>query len=206
MKLDILTLDGEKSGSIELADSIFAVSVRGDVLARVVKWQLARRRAGTHSTKTVSEVSGTTRKPFAQKGTGRARQGSLRSPQIRGGAVIFGPLPRSHATDLPKKIRSLGLRMALSAKVAEGRMIVVDSLSPASPKPKDAAALIAALKLEKPLFVDALADGNFRRSIANIPYADVLPAIGANVYDVVRHSSLVLTRNAVAAIAERLGS
>ncbi|MDR0367471.1 MAG: 50S ribosomal protein L4 [Rickettsiales bacterium] len=204
MKQDILSLDGKKSGSIDLPDSIFAVPVRGDVLARVVRWQLDKRRAGTHSTKVISEISGTTKKPFAQKGTGRARQGSLRSPQMRGGATIFGPRPHSHETALPKKLRALGLKMALSAKASENKIVVVDTLAQDSPKTKLVAAKLAALEIVRPLFVDGAAvDANFKKSIANIPDADVLPAIGANVYDIIRHGALVLTKDGIDALAKR---
>src|SRR5438876_3798136 len=126
MKLSVRNSDNQQAGDIELADAVFGVKVRPDILARVVAWQLAKRRAGTHKTKGVSEISGTTKKPYKQKGTGRARQGSLRSPQFRGGAVIFGPVVRSHGFDLQKKVRRLGLKTALSAKQAEGKLVVVD--------------------------------------------------------------------------------
>src|SRR5215475_3641039 len=126
MKLTVRNLDNQEVGDIELDDGVFGVPVRRDILARVVNWQLAKRRAGTHKTKGISEISGTTRKPYKQKGTGRARQGSLRSPQFRGGAVIFGPVVRSHSFSLQKKVRKLGLKTALSAKVADGRLVVLD--------------------------------------------------------------------------------
>src|SRR5215510_2245882 len=126
MKAQVTSLDNKKVGEIDLADEVFGVPVRKDILARAVNWQLAKRRAGTHKTKGISDVSGTTRKPYKQKGTGRARQGSLRSPQFRGGAVIFGPVVRSHAHDLPKKVRKLALRVALASKVADGRLVVLD--------------------------------------------------------------------------------
>src|SRR5215510_16338494 len=126
MKLTVRNFADEEVGDIELSDEVFGLPVRRDILARVVNWQLAKRRAGTHKTKGISEISGTTRKPYKQKGTGRARQGSLRSPQFRGGAVIFGPVVRSHAHDLPKKVRKLALKTALSAKVADGRLVVLD--------------------------------------------------------------------------------
>ena len=127
MKIDVVTLDNEKAGSIELADPVFAAPVRGDILARMVNWQRAKRRAGTHNTKGISEVRGTTAKPYKQKGTGRARHGSRRSPQWRGGSVTFGPKPRSHAHKLPKKVRRMALRAALSSKREEGRLIVLDA-------------------------------------------------------------------------------
>src|SRR6476646_10141258 len=127
MKAKVINLDNSEAGEIELADEVFGVKVRRDILSRVVQWQLAKRRAGTHKTKGVSDISGTTKKPYRQKGTGRARQGSLRSPQFRGGAVIFGPVVRSHAHDLPKKVRKLALKTALSSKVADGKLVVLDS-------------------------------------------------------------------------------
>ncbi|MDR3126543.1 MAG: 50S ribosomal protein L4 [Rickettsiales bacterium] len=207
MKLDVMTLDNKKAGSIELSDLVFGVEPKGFVVSRVVKWQLAKRRAGTHSTKTVSEISGTTRKPFAQKGTGRARQGSLRSPQMRGGAVSFGPVPRSHAYSLPKKIRALALKMAMSAKAAEKKLTVIDSEKLENAKTKDLRSKLDAMKLSKVLFIGgAELDHNFKLAIRSIPNADALPTIGANVYDIIRHDVLVLTKDAVAAINERLGA
>lgn len=128
MKCDVITLDNSAVGSIELPEDIFGVEMRADLLQRVVRWQLAKRQAGTHKTKGISEISGTTKKPYKQKGTGRARQGSMRAAQFRGGATIFGPVVRSHAHDLPKKVRKLGLKVALSSKLAEGKLVVVDSL------------------------------------------------------------------------------
>ncbi|MDR1009187.1 MAG: 50S ribosomal protein L4 [Rickettsiales bacterium] len=207
MKFDVITLDNKPAGNIELPEAVFGMAPRGDILARVIKWQLAKRRAGTHSTKTISEVSGTTRKPFAQKGTGRARQGSLRSPQMRGGATIFGPLPHGHAFDLPKKIRALGLKMALSAKLADKKLLVIDTDKLAAPKTKDVKAKLDAMKLAKVLFVSgAEVDKNFALSIANIAYIDALPAVGANVYDIIRHDTLALTKDAVEALIKRLGA
>jgi large subunit ribosomal protein L4 len=207
MKLDIITLDNKKAGSIELSDAIFAVEPKGFVMSRVVNWQLAKRRAGTHSTKNISEISGTTRKPFAQKGTGRARQGSLRSPQMRGGAVSFGPVPHSHEWALPKKIRALALKMAMSAKAAEKKLLIIDSEKTASPKTKDLKPKLDALGLSKVLFVGgAELDGNFKLALRSIPNADALPAVGANVYDIIRHDTLVLTKDAVDAMNKRLGA
>src|SRR5258706_14356643 len=144
MKLTVRNLDNQEVGDIELAEEVFGLPVRRDILARVVDWQLAKRRAGTHKTKGISEISGTTKKPYRQKGTGRARQGSLRSPQFRGGARIFGPVVRDHAYDLPKKVRKLGLKTALSVKQAEGKLIVVDSLGE-SAKTKELAQAFAKL-------------------------------------------------------------
>src|SRR5580698_1295500 len=134
MKLKVHSLDNQEVGDIDLADEVFGLPVRGDILARVVNWQLAKRRAGTHKTKGISDISGTTKKPYKQKGTGRARQGSLRSPQFRGGAVIFGPVVRSHEFGLQKKVRKLGLKTALSVKQAEGKLVVLDKALIDAPK------------------------------------------------------------------------
>src|SRR5579863_2317889 len=151
MKLPVKSLDNKAAGDIEVADDIFGLPVRKDILARMVQWQLAKRRAGTHKTKGISEISGTTKKPWKQKGTGRARQGSLRSPQFRGGATIFGPVVRSHALDLPKKVRKLALRIALSAKQAEGKLFVVDSLNVKDAKTKAIVASFETFGFTKPL-------------------------------------------------------
>ncbi|MCL2439594.1 MAG: 50S ribosomal protein L4 [Alphaproteobacteria bacterium] len=205
MQFDVITLDNKSAGKVELSDAIFGVAPRGDIIARVIKWQLAKRRAGTHSTKVISEISGTTKKPFAQKGTGRARQGSLRSPQMRGGAALFGPRPQDFTHDLNKKIRALGLKMALSAKLADKKLVVIDSEKLATPKTKEMKTKLDAMKIAKPLFIAGEAvDTNFALSIANVPYVDALPAIGANVYDIIRHDTLVITKDGLAALTKRL--
>ena len=205
MKLDVIDFDGKKTGQADLPAEVFEVAPRGDILARNVKYQLAKRRSGTHSTKTISEVSGTTRKPFAQKGTGRARQGSLRSPQMRGGATLFGPLPQDFGYTLPKKIRALGLKMALSAKALEKKLVVLETEAAASPKTKELKAKIDKLGLKKPLFIGgAELDGNFMLALGSIIGADALPAIGANVYDILKHDTLVLTKAGVEGLTERL--
>ncbi len=205
MKCPITNLDNQSLGEIELADEVFGLEPRKDIIARAVNWQLAKRRAGTHKTKGISEISGTTRKPYKQKGTGRARQGSLRSPQFRGGAVIFGPVVRSHAHDLPKKVRKLALRSALSAKRAEGKLVVVDDISASSPKTKDLAVKLAKLGWGRALIIAGPAiDDNFRRAAANVPNLDLLPQQGANVYDILRRDTLVLTRAAVEHLEARL--
>src|SRR5919201_615133 len=139
MKASVITLDNAPAGEIELDEQVFGLPVRKDILARMVNWQLAKRRAGTHKTKGISDISGTTKKPYKQKGTGRARQGSLRSPQFRGGAVVFGPVPRSHAHDLPKKVRKLALKTALSSKQADGKLIVLDDVKVKAAKTSDLA-------------------------------------------------------------------
>ena len=205
MKLSVRNLDNQEVGDIELADAVFGLPVRGDILARVVAWQLAKRRAGTHKTKGVSEISGTTKKPYKQKGTGRARQGSLRSPQFRGGAVIFGPVVRSHAFDLQKKVRRLGLKTALSAKQAEGKLVVIDAAKLDDAKTKALRARFAALGWESVLIIDGAAvDEGFARAARNLPRVDVLPQEGANVYDILRRDTLVLTRDAAQQLEARL--
>jgi large subunit ribosomal protein L4 len=205
MKLNVTNLENASSGEIELADEIFAVPVRVDLLHRMVRWQMAKRRQGTHKTKGVSEIRGTTRKPFKQKGGGRARQGSLRSPQFRGGAVIFGPVPRSHEHDLPKKVRKLALKVALSSKAADGKLIVLDSLELAEAKTRPLAKKLADRGWLDALIIDGDAvQENFALASRNLPTVDVLPQNGANVYDILRRDTLILTRNAVQGLEARL--
>lgn len=205
MKCQVTTLDAKAAGDIDLDDGIFALPVRTDILARMVNYQLAKRRAGTHKTKGISDIQGTTKKPYNQKGTGRARQGSLRSPQFRGGATIFGPVVRSHAHDLPKKVRKLALKTALSAKQADGKLVVIDIAKLAKARTKDLAGKFAKLGWNSVLIVDGPAlDENFRRAMANIPGVDLLPQQGANVYDILRRDTLVLTKDAVQHLEARL--
>ena len=205
MKATIKNLNNETVGEIELADEIFGLPSRTDILARMVNWQLAKRRAGNHKTKTVSEISGTGKKPYRQKGTGRARQGSMRSAQFRGGATIFGPVVRSHEHDLSKKVRQLALKTALSTKAAEGKLLVLDAASAESHKTKELAVRLASLGLTSALIIDgANLNENFARASRNIPLIDVLPEQGANVYDILRRDTLVLTRNAVEQLEARL--
>lgn len=205
MKIDVFTLDNKKESSIELSEDIFGLVPRIDILARVVNWQRAKRRSGTHSTKTISEISGTTKKPFAQKGTGRARQGSLRSPQMRGGATIFGPVVRSHAYNLLKKIRSLGLKMALSSKVLNKQLLIINNEKCESPKTKELNSKLSKLNVQKPLFICGdVIDNNFNLALRNIVNADVLPSQGANVYDILKHKNLILTLDAVKNLTSRL--
>jgi len=190
---------------MELSDDIFAREERRDILARAVNWQLAKRRSGNHATKEIWAVSGTTKKPYSQKGTGRARQGSLRSPQFRKGAVIFGPVVRDHAHDMPKKVRRLALCMALSSKQKEGKLIILDEAKLSEPKTKTLAGKLGKLGLSSVLFIDGSnLDTNFAKAAQNIPYVDVLPEQGANVYDILRCDTLVLTKNAVEQLQERL--
>ena len=205
MRLTVQTLDNEEVGDIELADEVFGLPVRQDILARVVNWQLAKRRAGTHKTKGISEIQGTTRKPYKQKGTGRARQGSLRSPQYRGGARIFGPVVRSHAFDLQKKVRRLGLKTALSAKQREGKLVVIDAARIDDPKTKALRTRLETLGWDSVLIIDGpRLDQALARAARNLPRVDVLPQQGANVYDILRRDKLVLTREAVRHLEARL--
>jgi large subunit ribosomal protein L4 len=204
MKLKVHSLDNQEIGDIDLADEVFGLPVRGDILARVVNWQLAKRRAGTHKAKGISDISGTTKKPYKQKGTGRARQGSLRSPQFRGGARIFGPVVRSHEFGLQKKVRKLGLKTALSAKQAEGKLVVIDAASVTEAKTKALRAQFGALGWESVLIIDGVVDEGFAKAARNLPKVDVLPSVGANVYDILRRDTLVLTRSAVEQLEARL--
>jgi large subunit ribosomal protein L4 len=205
MKLQVTSLDNKKVGEIDLAEEVFGLPVRKDILARAVNWQLNKRRAGTHKTKGISEIQGTTKKPWRQKGTGSARQGSLRSPQFRGGARIFGPVVRSHETGLPKKVRKLALKTALSSKQADGRLIVIDEVSAAKAKTADLIKKLGKFGWQSVLIIGgAVIDENFKRAASNIPNLDVLPQQGANVYDILRRDTLVLTKDAVQHLEARL--
>jgi len=190
-------------GSAELPDELFAAKPRVDIMARVVHWQLAKRRAGTHSTKGLNDVRGTTKKPYRQKGTGNARQGSLRSPQFRGGGIVHGPVPHSHAYSLPKKVRRLGLISALSQKQAEGKVIVLDAAA-GTAKTGELAKKLKALGWRSTLVVDQAVDAGFLRASRNIPGLDVLPTIGANVYDILNHDVLAITTAGLAGLKARL--
>jgi large subunit ribosomal protein L4 len=203
MQIEITTLDNAPVGSLELPDEIFAASPRADVMARVVHWQLAKRRAGTHKTKGMSEVSGTTRKPYRQKGTGNARQGSLRAPQFRKGGIVHGPVVRDHGYALPKKVRRLGLISALSQKRADGKLVILEAAN-GSGKTKELAAKFKALGWTSALIVDRTVDEAFLRASRNIPHVDVLPTIGANVYDILKHDVLAITASGVEGLKERL--
>lgn len=205
MKADVLTLDAKKAGSVELDEAIFAVEPRADILHRVVNWQLAKRRAGTHKTKSRGEVKATGAKIYRQKGTGHARHGPRSVGLFRGGARAFGPHPRDHAHKLPKKVRKLGLKQALSAKCADGRLIILDELKLEEGKTKALQAKLDKLGLTNALFIDgATVDPNVRRAVANIPEIDVLPGQGANVYDILRRQALVVTKAGLESLAERL--
>ncbi|MBP9829739.1 MAG: 50S ribosomal protein L4 [Proteobacteria bacterium] len=203
MKLKVVNQSAKAVGDIELDDLIYGLTPREDILARVVAWQLAKRRSGNHKTKVRGEVSGSTRKIYKQKGTGSARHGARRGAQFRKGGIIFGPVVRSHEYDLPKKVRKLGLRMALSAKAQAGNLIIIDNLMMAEPKiNKEIAATFHSASM---LFVaNDSVDVNFARSISNIVGLDVLPQIGANVYDIVRKEKVIITSDAAKALEERL--
>jgi large subunit ribosomal protein L4 len=205
MKLKVLNLNNEEVGSVELDPAIYGKPYRGDILHRVVEWQRSKSRAGTHKTKGVSEIAGTTKKPYKQKGTGHARQGSLRSPQYRGGATIFGPVVRSHEYDLPKKVRKLGLKTALSAKLAAGKLRIIEQASLDEAKTSKLSKIIAGWNVSSALIIDGTElNSNFVKALANINKFNMLPTIGANVYDILRHDELILTRQAVEQLAERL--
>lgn len=205
MKSRVINLDNKAAGDIDLADEVFGAAVRKDLLARMVNWQLAKRRAGTHKVKTRGEISGTTRKQFRQKGTGRARQGSHRVVQFRGGATVFGPVVRDHAQKLQKKVRKLAMKSALSAKQAEGKLVVIDEATLKAPKTKDLVGRLGKLGWRDVLIVGgAEIDANLSKAAANIPHLDVLPSQGANVYDILRCDTLVLTKEAVQNLEARL--
>ena len=205
MQTPVITLENTQAGEIELPEALFGATPRADIMARVVHWQLAKRRAGTHKAKGMGEVSGTTKKPYRQKGTGNARQGSLRSPQYRKGGVVHGPVVRDHGYSLNKKVRRLGLISALSQKAAEGKLIVLENAAlAADAKTSAIAAKVKALGWKSVLVVDAAADENFARCIRNLPKVQVLPTMGANVYDILNHEVLAVTRAGVEALKERL--
>ena len=205
MKVAVKTLENKSSGDVTLNKDIFGVEPKKEILYRAVNWQLAKRRSGNHKVKDVSEISGTGKKPFAQKGTGNARQGSLRSAQMRGGQTTHGPQVRDHGFSLPKKIRALALKMALSSKQKDGKLIVLDAAKTKSAKTKDMAAALKKMELTSALFIDGeTLDENFVRSIRNIPHMDVLPSQGANVYDILRRDTLVLTKEAIEKLEARL--
>lgn len=207
MKAAVKTLDNKESGSVDLNKDIFAVEPRADVLNRVVKYQRDKKQAGTHKTKTISEISGTGKKPWKQKGTGRARAGSLRSMHHRGGATAFGPVVRDHATKLPKKIRALGLKMALSAKAQAGQLIVLDTFKPKNMKTKELRSQLTAMGIKSALFIDgAEVDADFKKAASNIPLVSALPTIGANVYDILKYEHLVLSKESIKQLEARLAN
>lgn len=202
--VDVFNINKEKVGEVDLKEEIFGVDVYPPVLHEVVTWQRACRRAGTASTKTRGEVSGGGRKPWRQKGTGRARAGSIRSPLWRGGGTVFGPKPRSYAYTLPKKVRRLALKMALSSKLKSGRLVILDSYPQGTPKTKEFVQVLKNFDITKALFVTPERHEVLELSARNVPYVQVLPTAGLNVYDILRHEHLVLLSPAVAQIEARL--
>ena len=204
MELKVKTLDGAVAGTVALSDEIFGLDPRADILQRVVRWQLAKRQAGTHKALTRTEVTKTGKKMYRQKGTGGARHGNKAAPQFRGGGKAFGPVVRSHAHDLPKKVRALGLKLALSAKAKGANIVVLDEAVAADPKTKALKIKLAALGLTNALIIDgANPQDQFRLAARAIPQIDVLPVQGINVYDILRRDTLVLTKAAVSALEER---
>lgn len=204
MDISVKTLDGGDAGEVALDDAIFGLEPRTDIIARVVRWQLAKRRAGTHAVKNRAEIWRTGKKMYKQKGTGNARHGSARVPQFRGGGRAFGPVVRSHEHDLPKKVRALGLKFALSSKARDRQLIVLDSAALPEGKTKVLADRLQKLGLGDVLVVDGSEpDANFGKAARNLPHIDVLPVQGINVYDILRRDTLVLTKAAVAALEER---
>lgn len=206
MKAKVLTLDSADAGEIDLNDEIFGLEPRADLMQRVVVWQLAKRRAGTHKTKTRGEVNRTTKKVYRQKGTGSARHGARSAPLFVGGGKAMAPVVRSHEFDLPKKVRAAGLRHALSAKARDAKLIVLDSAAVGEVKTKVLAARLGKLGSGHMLIVDGAFDKKFALSARNLAKVSLLPAAGLNVYDVLRRDTLVMTKAAIQAIEERLGS
>jgi len=203
MQVEITTLDKGSAGNADLPDEIFAATPRADIMARVVHWQLSKRRSGNHKVKGMAEVSGTTKKPYRQKGTGNARQGSLRSPQFRTGGVVHGPVVRSHEYSLNKKVRRLGLISALSQKAAEGKLVVLDTAAGVN-RTADLSKKLKALGWTSALIVDRAVDEGFLRASRNLHGIDVLPTVGANVHDILRHDVLAITTAGVEGLKERL--
>ncbi|KQQ37334.1 MULTISPECIES: 50S ribosomal protein L4 [Rhizobium/Agrobacterium group] len=204
MEFNVKTLEGKDAGQVSLSDAIFGLDPREDILARMVRYQLAKKQQGTHKTKSRSEIARTGAKMFKQKGTGRARHHSARAPQFRGGGRAHGPVVRSHEHDLPKKVRALALRHALSAKLKSEDLIVIDNLVASEAKTKALVGTFASLGLTNVLFIGgAELDSNFKLAAQNIPNVDVLPVQGINVYDILRRGKLVLSKAAVEALEER---
>jgi len=205
MKIDVINMDLSGAGEIDLPDEIFGIEPRADILHRVVRWQRARKQAGTHKTKSRGETAFSTRKIFRQKGTGSARHGDRGVAQFRKGGTAKGPVVRSHAHGLPKKVRKLGLKMALSAKARAGELVVIEQASMPEAKTKALAAQVDKLGWSKALVIDgAEVDGNFERAARNLAAVRVMPTAGANVYDILNHKVLVLTRAGVEALEARL--
>ena len=205
MKLDVINLDGGPAGEVELDEAMFGLEPRADILHRVVRWQRNKAQAGTHKVKTRSEVSYSKKKIYRQKGTGGARHGSRKAPIFRKGGIYKGPTPRSHAHELPKKFRKLGLKHALSAKVAAGELVIIEAAAMAEAKTAQLAKQVKNLGWKRALIIDgATVDANFAQAARNIDGLDVLPSMGANVYDILKRDTLVLTKAGVEALEARL--
>lgn len=204
MDIKVTTLDGKASGKVSVSDAVFGLEPRQDIIHRMVRYQLAKRRAGTHDVKNRAEITATTKKMYKQKGTGSARHSTRKAPQFRGGGRSFGPTPRDHSHDLPKKVRAMALKHALSAKQASEQIIVVDDLAVKDAKTSALRGQLAKLGLENALFIGgAELDKNFALAARNVPHVDVLPVQGINVYDILRREKLVLSKSAVEALEER---
>ncbi|MDR0625217.1 MAG: 50S ribosomal protein L4 [Holosporales bacterium] len=204
MKFDVLDTKYELNGAIEVEDKLFEIAVRPDILSRVVRWQLAKRRAGTHSTKTISFVSGSGKKIVKQKGSGGARHGSKRAVQFRGGGIVFGPTPRDYEYSLQKKVRKLGLRMAIADKMKSGEFIVLQNFDFATAKTKDFVKLCEAHGVQSALFVDDIIDGKLSSVVSNCPRYSTIPQIGLNVYDIMKKDRLIVTVEALKTLQARL--
>jgi large subunit ribosomal protein L4 len=205
MKLDVIKLDGAAAGSVDLDEALFGLDPRADILHRVVRWQRAKAQAGTHSTLTRAEVSYSTKKIYRQKGTGGARHGSRKAPIFRKGGVVKGPQPRSHAHDLPKKVRALGLRHALSAKFKAGELVIIDNLMMTEAKTGVLARHATERGWKRVLIIDGVSvDEGFAMAARNIEGIDVLPTMGANVYDILKRDTLVITKAGLEALEARL--
>ena len=204
MELNVKTLDGKSAGKVSVSEDVFGLEPRTDILQRMVRYQMLKRQQGTHKTKRRSEIAGTTKKVYRQKGTGGARHGAKSAPIFRGGGKSFGPLPRSHAIDLPKKVRAMALKHALSAKIKAEAVVVLDDVTSSDGKTKALTSQLSGLGLANALVVGGQQiDENFARAAKNIPLIDVLPVQGINVYDILRRDTLVLTKAAVEALEER---
>jgi len=204
MKVDIYSVAKERMGEISLSPSIFGCEYRADILHEVVTWQLAKRRLGTHQTKEVDAITASTRKIYAQKGTGRARHGSVKAPQFRGGATVFGPHVRDHGFKLNKKVRKLGLKVALSSKLSATELFVLDSINIESGKTKDLLKVLGNFDAKSVLIIDSNVSSATAKAAANLYKVDVLPVEGLNVYDILNHKALFVTADAIKSIEERL--
>ena len=207
MKHDIINLDSKKVGSVELKKSIFSLPIRRDILKEVVNWQLANRRQGSHKTKQRSEITGTTAKAFKQKGTGRARRGNLKTNILRGGGVTHGPVLRDHKKKLPKKIRKLGLKTALSVKEKEKKIIIIDKISITKTSTKEIVKKLEKLKIKSALIIDSSSNKNdksFKQSILNINNINLLPVVGMNVYDILKFNNLIISKDALVEVEKKL--